>query len=97
MCQALWCTLGPDHVGVQGLDTNSLIRKSRIETTRKLKYRVRECLDQLLLGGYIVREEGARAGRRKLVSYWIQMKEIKLISFRYVELKIKVKQKVQTV
>ena len=65
--------------------------------TRKLKYRVRECLDQLLLGGYTVREEGARAGRRKLVSYWIQMKEIKLISFRYVELKIKVKQKVQTV
>lgn len=55
--------------GVQELDTNSLILKSRRETTRKLKYRVRECLGQLLHGGDTVRGEGARARRGKLVSY----------------------------
>lgn len=87
MCQALWCTLGPDHVGVQELDTNSLVLKRRIETSTKLKYRVREGLDQLLLGGYTVRGKRARAGRRKPVSYWIQMKGIKLTSFRFVGLK----------
>lgn len=84
VCQALWCTLGPDHAGVQELDTNSLILKSRIKTTRKLKYRVRECLGQLLRGGDTVRGEGARARRGKLVSYWTNTNErnrIKIIKF----------------
>lgn len=45
-------------------DTNSLVLK-RMETTTKVKQSKRG----LLWRGYTVRGEGARAGRRKPVSY----------------------------